>query len=67
MYWEVVEEIPKNWKIDKTAGSPVCGCVFITNGKSVINGQKRKLLRIKKEECIEELYLKAKEEANGNN
>lgn len=50
MYWEIVEEIPKNWKIDKTAGSPVCGCVFITNGKSVINGQKRKLLRIKKKQ-----------------
>ena len=47
MGWERLDEIPKGWRIDKTAGSPVCGYVFVTNGKSLLNGQKRALLRVK--------------------
>jgi len=31
--WELLEEIPDGWKIDKTAGTPLNGYVFITNGK----------------------------------
>lgn len=46
-YWDILEELPKDWIIDKTAGSPIKNTVFITNGKSVFNGQKRALLRIK--------------------
>ena len=46
-YWDVLNEIPEGWKIDKTVGSPLWGCVFITNGKSMVNGQKRALLRVK--------------------
>ena len=44
--WELLETMPKGWKIDKTAGSPLCGYDFVTNGKSVLNGQKRALLRV---------------------
>ena len=32
--------------IDKTVGSPLADYVFVTNGKSVINGQERALLRV---------------------
>ena len=53
MDWEIVNEIPDGWKIDKSAGSPVSGCVFITNGKSVLNGQKRALLKLAKKRHIE--------------
>ena len=42
--WELLNELPEGWKIDKTAGSPLCGYEFCTNGKSVLNGQKRALL-----------------------
>ncbi|NRA19026.1 MAG: hypothetical protein HRU05_00955 [Oceanospirillaceae bacterium] len=47
MEWEVVEEMPIGWHVDKTVGrAPLAHTVFITNGKSVLNGQKRALLRI---------------------
>lgn len=42
--WELLEALPDGWRIDKTAGSPLCGYEFCTNGKSVLNGQKRALL-----------------------
>jgi|BioPla2DNA2_1021312.scaffolds.fasta_scaffold383906_2 hypothetical protein len=45
--WQIVDEMPEGWSIDKTCGSPLYGCVFITNGKSVLRGQQRKLLRVK--------------------
>ena len=45
--WDILEELPDNWIIDKTVGSPIPYTVFITNGKSVINGQKRALLKVK--------------------
>lgn len=45
MTWKILDEIPIGWKIDKTAGSPVARTVFITNGKSVLYGQERALLR----------------------
>lgn len=50
--WELFETIPEGWKIDKTAGSPLNGYEFITNGKSVIVGQKRALLKINKDNFI---------------
>ena len=47
-YWDVLDEMPEGWVIDKTAGSPLARSVFITNGKSPISGQqKRAILRIK--------------------
>ena len=48
-YWEILDVMPEGWKIDKTSGSPLHGHEFITNGKSPINGQKRALLKIKKD------------------
>jgi len=44
--WDILEELPDNWIIDKTVGCPIPYTVFITNGKSVINGQKRALLKV---------------------
>jgi hypothetical protein len=44
--WDILEQLPDNWIIDKTVGSPIPYTVFITNGKSVINGQKRALLKV---------------------
>ena len=47
-YWDVLDEMPDGWVIDKTAGSPLASSVFITNGKSPISGQqKRAILRVK--------------------
>ena len=46
--WEILEDLPEGWIIDKTAGSPAPNTVFITNGKSYWNGQKRALLKIQK-------------------
>ena len=48
-YWEILKEMPEGWRIDKNSGSPLYGHEFITNGKSPINGQKRALLKIKKD------------------
>lgn len=45
--WDILEELPSDWIIDKTAGSPAPNTVFITNGKSPLKGQKRALLKIK--------------------
>jgi len=42
--WDLLQSLPDGWKIDKSAGSPLCGYEFCTNGKSVLNGQKRALL-----------------------
>lgn len=45
-WWDILDELPNGWVIDKTAGSPAPMTVFITNGKSPLNGQKRALLRV---------------------
>lgn len=45
-HWDILEDLPEGWVIDKYAGSPAPNTVFITNGKSVLNGQKRALLRV---------------------
>ena len=45
-WWDIVDELPEGWVIGKTAGSPAPNTVFITNGKSVLNGQKRALLKV---------------------
>lgn len=46
--WQILDEIPEGWAIDRTAGSPLSGCVFVTDRKSVLRGQKRALLRVVK-------------------
>lgn len=49
-HWPVVETIPKGWNLDKTVGSPLAGYSFITNGKSVVNGQKRALFLVRNQQ-----------------
>ena len=39
-HWDLIETLPSGWKIDKSAGSPLFGYVFATNGKSILNGDK---------------------------
>lgn len=51
-YWDILEKLPDGWVIDKTAGSPATNTVFITNGKSVLNGQKRALLKVQAKQDI---------------
>jgi hypothetical protein len=46
--WPLLDSLPDGWQIDKTAGSPLSGYVFCTNGKSVLNGQQRALLLVRK-------------------
>ena len=43
--WVVYEVLPKGWKIDLSCGSPLHGFDFCTDGKSVLNGGKRALVR----------------------
>lgn len=43
--WEVYEVLPMGWKIDNSCGSPLYGFDFCTDGKSVLNGGKRALVR----------------------
>lgn len=62
--WNIFEELPQDWIIDKTAGSPAPNTVFITNGKSVLNGQKRALLKVKCEKIKEQEKPKYFVEAN---
>ena len=48
--WELYDEMPKGWRIDKTCGSPLTGYDFINNGKSILFGGKRALLRVRKQQ-----------------
>ena len=50
--WDILEDLPEGWVIDKYAGSPAPNTVFITNGKSVLNGQKRALLKVQAKQDI---------------
>jgi hypothetical protein len=43
--WNILEDLPEGWIIDKYCGSPLYGFVFCTNGKSILNGGKRALVR----------------------
>ena len=43
--WDILETLPEGWVIDKYCGSPLYGFVFCTNGKSILNGGKRALVR----------------------
>lgn len=43
--WEVYEVLPIGWNIDNSCGSPLHGFDFCVDGKSVLNGGKRALVR----------------------
>ena len=51
--WPLFDFLPDGWKIDKSAGSPLCGYAFCISG-SVLNGGKRALVRVEKavSECV---------------
>ncbi|MCX9579835.1 hypothetical protein [Vibrio cholerae] len=46
--WQLFDDMPNGWMIDKTCGSPLAGYVFIINGISILRGGKRALIRMKK-------------------
>jgi hypothetical protein len=46
-YWDIYDDLPDGWKIDKTCGSPMARAVFITDGVPPLYGCKRALLRLK--------------------
>lgn len=43
-HWNVFDQIPAGWVIDRNAGSPLHGHVFITNGKNIVSGQQIRVL-----------------------
>lgn len=45
--WPLLDVMPDGWSVDNTAGTPLSGYIFITNRKSVLNGQLRALLRVR--------------------
>lgn len=46
--WDVFEVLPKGWKLDNSCGSPLHGYDFCTDGKSILNGGKRALVKSNK-------------------
>ena len=44
--WPLLETMPDGWKIDKTAGSPLHGYEFVSDGTSINNGGRRALFRV---------------------
>ena len=44
--WPVHQDLPDGWQLDRNAGSPLAGHSFATDGKSVLNGGKRALVRV---------------------
>lgn len=45
--WRLFDDMPSGWTIDKTCGSPLTGYVFISDGRSILRGGKRALLRVR--------------------
>ena len=67
--WSLIDKLPDGWRIDKSAGSPLCGYEFCTNGKSVFNGQQRALVFVGKtatenKEQTHFIWKKEKEKEN---
>lgn len=53
--WPLLDEMPEGWAINKAAGSPLHGHVFVTNRKSVFSGERRTaLLRVNKKPLAEQ-------------
>lgn len=56
--WELYEVLPAGWKIDKHCGSPLFGYDFCTDGKSIINGGKRALVKTERKGLPTIQYVK---------
>lgn len=44
-WWDLLDELPVGWRIDKASGSPLAGYVFAISG-SILKGGKRALLKL---------------------
>lgn len=42
--WDLYDTLPPGWRIDNTAGSPLHGYEFCTNGKSLFSGENKRAL-----------------------
>lgn len=47
MHLPLYDELPEGWKLDPTCGSPLTGYEYCRNGKSVLFGGKRALVKVK--------------------
>jgi hypothetical protein len=54
--WSMYESLPEGWKMDNTAGSPLSGYGFCNNGKSILNGGKRALVKVHRSEHHHQKY-----------
>ncbi len=65
--WNIYEELPIGYKIDLSCGSPLFGYDFCTDGKSILNGGKRALVKsIRKGEESVKIIEKSVEEKHHN-
>jgi hypothetical protein len=60
--WELYNILPLGWKIDLTCGSPLFGYDFCTDGKSILNGGKRALVKSIRNGIEEAKFIDKKEE-----
>jgi hypothetical protein len=44
-WWDLLEELPEGWHIDKTSGSPLHGYAFAISGSLFKKGFKRALVK----------------------
>jgi len=47
-WWTILDELPEGWKFDDRTGSPLNGYKFASDGKSVLKGGKRALVKFLK-------------------
>lgn len=47
MHLPLLDELPEEWSLDPTCGSPLTGYEYCRDGKSVLFGGKRALVRVK--------------------
>ena len=63
--WDLYDVLPFGWKIDLTCGSPLFGYDFCTDGKSILNGGKRALVKsVRKGEESAKFIEKKEEKTN---
>lgn len=58
--WKLLNVMPDGWGYDKTAGSPLTGYEFITNGKSILSGKQERALLLASHRNINTLPPHAK-------
>ncbi len=46
--WQLFEKLPEGWKVDKSAGTPLCGYEFCITGSPLKAGYKRALVKVEK-------------------